>query len=59
MSEQQQTQPKTIAHTLHHLWGKRTGSPDYDYEEKRLWMALQRFVESKGGIREPLDNYRV
>jgi len=52
-------EPKTMDHVLHRLWTERVGQPGYDYEEKRLWMALQRFVERKGGLRESLEDYKV
>jgi hypothetical protein len=51
-------EPKTIAHLVHHMWGMRSESSDYDYDEKRLWMVLQRFVERKGGLQASIEDFR-
>ena len=52
--------PRTIDHLLHRLWTARAQEEPYDKDtEKRLWMALQRFVERKGGLNAPLSDYLV
>ncbi len=56
-SKRPHTDLKTMDHVLHELWSERAGSPGYDKEEKRLWLALQRFVEEKGGVRAPVSEY--
>lgn len=55
--KEKQPDPETMDHVLHRLWSERVGSPGYDKDEKRLWMALQRFVERKGGLRAPFKDY--
>lgn len=41
----------TIDDVLHKLWTNSTSTFE-KYDEKRLWMALQNFIEQNGGTRQ-------
>lgn len=48
----------TINNVLHTLWTNSVTDGKLDKAEaKRLWMTLQRFVEEKGGLDAPAENY--
>ena len=49
----------TVDHVLHKLWSHSKGSELEHYDEKRLWMLLQAFIERKGGLDAPASDYDV
>ena len=50
---------ETVDNIFIELWTLRSAGEPYDKKEKRLWMLLQRFLESKGSRKASAENYRV
>ena len=51
---------KTVDNIFIELWSNRsTGEPYDKAKEKPLWMLLQRFLESKGSVTAPAEDYNV
>jgi len=55
---------KTVDNIFHELWTLRANSrfkdgEQYNKDEKRLWMLLQRFLEQKKARKTPASDYKV
>ncbi len=50
---------KTVNNVFIQLWSQRSSGDPYDKKEKRLWMLLQKFIESKGARQAPAEDYKV
>ena len=51
---------KTVNSVFIELWTLRSSNSPYDKAtEKRLWMLLQNFLESKGSRQAPVEDYKV
>jgi hypothetical protein len=50
---------QTVDNIFIELWTRRSSGDPYDKKEKRLWMLLQRFLESKGSLKAPAEDYKV
>ena len=48
---------KTVNDVFIELWTLRSSGDPYGKKEKRLWMLLQRFVESKGARKASAKDY--
>ncbi len=48
----------TIDDVLHKLWTNSTSTLE-KYDEKRLWMLLQNFIERNGGLKDSANQYDV
>ncbi len=55
----QRPDPITVMDALHRIWTDRTVQPDYDKDEKRLWMAIQNFMERHQARRALFEDYRA